>query len=58
LFAVVGSPAPIWIDGPQWDVCKEHNRSAGRAALFGLVLGLSLVLSAVPGHAWIRLEST
>src|SRR5437867_11118916 len=33
LFAVVGSPAPLGIDGPQWNVCKEDNRSAGSAAL-------------------------
>src|SRR5580698_9835743 len=37
LFAVVRSPAPIWIDGPQRDVCEEHNRSAGRTA-FEIVL--------------------
>src|SRR5271169_4058089 len=33
LFTVVGSPTPIGIDGPQRNMCKEHNRSAGRAAL-------------------------
>ncbi len=37
LFAVVGSPAPIWIDGPQRNVCKKHDWSAGRAA-FEVVL--------------------
>src|SRR6202042_464589 len=33
LLAVVGSPSPIGIDGPAWNVGKEHNRSAGRATL-------------------------
>src|SRR5205807_4981745 len=32
LFAVVGSPAPIGVDGPQRNVREEHNRSAGSAA--------------------------
>src|SRR5215469_18107175 len=33
LLAIVGSPAPIGIDRPQWNVCEENNRSAGRATL-------------------------
>ena len=37
LFTVIGSPTPIGIDGPQWNVRIEHNRSAGRAA-FEIVL--------------------
>src|SRR3984957_12130517 len=33
LLTVVGSPAPIWVDGPQRNVREEHNRSTGRAPL-------------------------
>src|SRR5271169_3072250 len=48
LFAVVGSPAPVCIDGPQWNVCKEHNRSAGRAALEIVLKPLQLFVTERP----------
>src|SRR5580704_3909399 len=50
LFAVVGSPAPIWIDGPQWNVGEEHNRGAGRAALEIILKPLQLFVTERP-HA-------
>src|SRR5208282_3022009 len=50
LFTVVGSPAPIGIDGPQWNVRKEHNRSAGGAALEIVLKPLQLFVTERP-HA-------
>src|SRR4029077_6846704 len=50
LFAVVGSPAPIRIGGPQWNMFKEHDRSAGRAALEIGLKPLQLVVTERP-HA-------
>src|ERR1700730_2574031 len=45
LLAVVGSPAPIWIDGPQRNVRKENNRRTGRAALEIVLKPLQLFVS-------------
>src|ERR1700758_834112 len=50
LLAVVGSPAPVGINGPQGDVSEEHNRSAGRAALQIVLKPLELLVTERP-HA-------
>src|SRR6266852_3136660 len=50
LFAVVGSPAPLGIDGPQRNMCEEHNRSAGRTALEIALKPLQLFVTERP-HA-------
>ena len=45
LFTVVGSPAPVRIDGPERNVCKEDDRSAGRAALEIVLQPLQLLVT-------------
>src|SRR5207237_1088609 len=50
LFAVVGSPSPLGIDGPQWNVCKEYDRSAGRPAFEIIFKPLQLFVTERP-HA-------
>src|SRR3984893_8371998 len=45
LFTIVGSPAPIWIDGPQRNVGKEHYGGAGRAILEIVLQPLQLLVT-------------
>src|SRR6202167_6852407 len=45
LLAVIGSPAPVGINGPQRNVCKKDNRSTGRAPVEIVLKPLELVVT-------------
>src|SRR5215469_16562087 len=45
LRAIVGTPAPIGIDRPQWNVREEHDGCAGRASLQVFLEPLKLLVT-------------